>query len=524
MIDNNITATAIRLLNYLNLPITKKSIRQALANHERPASLLALSEALDRWKIRNSAYSIGIENFDKLPRPFLVRLTEFGGQFGFVTDVTADELVLVKEYERQQRIKLSDFEQRYAGMVLVMELEAGAGEPAYFTKRLQEIAQQWRVFFLILGLLALLSSLLALTTSSLWWTQPPVLLLGALKISGVVVTGMLLNQSFGQSNSLIEKWCKRSGTNCASVLTSPGAKIAGGLISWAELGFFYFVGTSLALLLPQLGGIWLLLRLLNIVCVCFSAYSLYYQYKIARHWCLLCCTLLALFYGELLVMSFSSIVGLPNDLELASWPILGALLAPVVAWTFFKPYFMASALVPHLTQRLQGFERDKVLFSQLLHQQPTYAVLEEALAIQLGPPQAEQHITIISNPTCGPCIRVHQALGNLLELRPDLQVQLLFSVDEQQVVASHIASTLLTLYHQKGTSVVQQALHEWYQTLNYSAWSRHYPVSSTPAAYAQLARQREWCSAHHIELTPTILVNGYQLPAAYDLTMLNYLL
>ena len=525
MPENNITATTIRLLNYLELPVTKKSIRQALAEHENPASLLALSEALNKWKIGNAAYNIGIEHFDKLPCPFLVRLTEYGGQFGFVTDVTADELVLVKEYERKQRVTLTEFQQRYAGMVLILEPEADAGEPGYFTKRMQELALQVRRPLLLLSLLSLMAGIVALAGPAWWWAQLPIALLATLKAGGLALAVLLLNQSFGQSSTRLEKWCHRSGADCASVLASPGAKLAGGMLSWAELGFFYFAGTGLSLLLlPNTGGIWNALRALNILCVCFSAYSLYYQYKIARHWCLLCCAVLAVFYAEFIVMNFLQPTKPLGGLVLASWPLLGALLAPVVGWLFFKPYFTDSASAVQLRQRLQGFEQNKELFQQLLQQQATYPALEPAIALQFGPPQATQVLTIISSPTCGPCARVHKALNNLLEVRPDLQVNLLFLVDEQQdKVAAQVASALLALQH-TAPGMVQQAMHAWYQQMDYPAWSQHYTQHPTAATQAQLAQQQQWCAANRIELTPTIIVNHRQLPAAYDLEMLKHLL
>ncbi|MGI4762059.1 MAG: vitamin K epoxide reductase family protein [Janthinobacterium lividum] len=525
MTENSITATTIRLLNYLRIPITKQSIRDALSDHKSPASLLALSEALDKWEINNAAYNIGIEDFDKLPCPFLVQLTELGGQFGFVTDVTANELVLVKEYERKQRVKLTDFQQRYAGIVLIMEPSVNAGESAYFTKRMQELLLQGRWPLLLLSLFGMLATLLHLAGPAWWWAQLPIVLLGVLKIGGVAITGLLLNQSFGHGSAQLERWCRRSGTDCASILASPGAKLAGGLLSWAELGFFYFAGTGLTLLLlPQVGGVWSLLRGLNILCICFSAYSLYYQYIIARRWCLLCCALLALFYGEGFVMGFLQPAGRLSGFGLMSWPLLGPLVAPVIGWLFFKPYFTASALVPQLSRRLQRFERNKALFSQLLLQQPRFVLPETTITIQLGLPQAAQVLTIVSSPTCGPCARMHQALDNLLELQPDLQVQLLFAVDEQQdEVAAKVANTLLAL-QQATPDVVPQALHEWYQAPDYPAWSRRYALQSTPATQALLARQQQWCAAQHIELTPTIILNGHQLPDAYELYMLRYLI
>ncbi len=525
MIENNITATTIRLLDYLDLPITKQSIRRALAEHESPASLLALSEALSKWKIKNAAYAVDIESFDQLPLPFLVRLTEYGGQFGFVTDVTEDALTLVKEYERNQRIKLVDFRQRYAGTVLVLEPSDDAGEPAYSTKRIQELGQQVRQPLLVAGLLLLLGSALLLTGAQRWLHLPLGLLL-ALKLSGVAVACALLTQRFGQRSKQLEKWCHRSGTDCTAVLASPGATLAGGLLSWAELGFFYFAGTGLALLLPHVSGTWLALRALNVACVCFSAYSLYYQAKVIRQWCLLCCTLLVLFYAELLTfIAWPAPAGAAGGLGLASWPLAGALLAPVVGWFFFKPYFTAGTLAPQLTQRLQAFERNKALFSSLLLQQPPYPAPDPAIAIALGPPQAEHLLTIISNPTCGPCARAHQALDDLLAARTDVQVRLIFAVDAQQdEVAGQVASTLLAMAQREPADTVQQALHAWYQASDYPAWQRRYPAQPTAAAHALLARQQHWCAAQSIELTPTIIIDGYQLPDAYELGMLKHVL
>jgi uncharacterized membrane protein len=530
MAEDNITATAVRFIKHLGVKISKNAIKYELDSHENKASLAALSDVLNKFNIKNGAYRIGIEDFAQLPCPFIVYLSEYEGQFGFITEVTPEEVTLIKEDQKPQNVTLTDFQHRYVGIVLLAEVEGDAVDHKPFTVRLKQFLGQYRQSLLGIGLMFVLGSLMTLIRSSYDFHTISSVIISVLKVAGVIVSVLLLNQSFGRSSRTVEKWCAQSSTDCSTVLGSAGSKILGGLISWAELGFFYFTGTCLVwLLLPQSVEVLNILFALNLICVCFSIYSIYYQYKVAHQWCLLCCAVLVIFYGEF--FAFATATG--YELRIAfsmrlELQLAGLMLAPVVGWLFFKPYFVDSEESQVVRQRLHRFERDKSMFDFLLKQQPTYPVLDHNFTISMGSmghEHDENSITVISKPTCLPCAEAHKALEDLLEHRNDLQIRQIFLVpDDRDSESTRVASTLLSMHQDGLTEEFKQAQNAWYENMDYSVWSATYPARSSEETERLILQQRQWCLTHKINKTPTIIVNGHALPEVYTASMLQYLL
>lgn len=72
-----------------------------------------------------------------------------------------------------------------------------------------------------------------------------------------------------------------------------------------------------------------------------------------------------------------------------------------------------------------------------------------------------------------------------------------------------------------------QALDDWYlaDKKDYDLFATKYPMNG------ELTRQRDkiesmdkWCKAMDIHATPTLFINGYQLPDAYGIEELQYFL
>src|SRR5699024_12035574 len=119
-------------------------------------------------------------------------------------------------------------------------------------------------------------------------------LFGLLSLIGMVVTGGLLWYEVDHQNPVLKKICTSGrNTNCGNVLQSKAAKL-GGIISWSEIGFIYFSGGFLSLLLSGMSSdVMFLLGWLNVLAAPYVLFSIYYQWRIAREWCVLCLTVQA---------------------------------------------------------------------------------------------------------------------------------------------------------------------------------------------------------------------------------------
>lgn len=76
--------------------------------------------------------------------------------------------------------------------------------------------------------------------------------------------------------------------NCNAVLDSKGSGLFG--IKWSTIGFSYFVGGLLYIMVKGFDHATALSTLwqINLLGTLYVFYSLYYQWKIAKNWCVLC--------------------------------------------------------------------------------------------------------------------------------------------------------------------------------------------------------------------------------------------
>lgn len=71
-----------------------------------------------------------------------------------------------------------------------------------------------------------------------------------------------------------------------------------------------------------------------------------------------------------------------------------------------------------------------------------------------------------------------------------------------------------------------KALNDWYAqgAQNYEIWAQKYPITFNGEMNEVTKKQKTWCDMAEIAFTPTILVNGYKLPAPYLLEDIKYLI
>jgi uncharacterized membrane protein len=386
-----------------------------------------------------------------------------------------------------------------------------------------------RVPAIAVGVLLILASVVFFHTgflANLGWQS---LALAVVKSAGLITSVLLLVQSIDGNNPLVQKLCQNKGnTDCNAILSSKAAKVFEGL-SWSEVGFFYFAGTWLLLLFG--GGstaLWQVLALLNFVSLPYTVYSIYYQARVAKKWCVLCCTVQGLLWLEfvpLVLSAFKQPVTLPDAREISTMVI--SLLSPVVLWVILKPMFLKMQQVAPLKDQLRKFKYSTELFNKLLTAQPKYTQPEEDWSVILGNVEANNIITMVTNPYCPPCAKTHKALDEWLNATDDIQVRIVFTAqntdnDRNTPISRH----LMALNELPDKTKVKHALYDWYEQKqkDYKAWAKVYPVELIEADFQKLDKQKAWCTMAEVTATPTLLLNGYRMPEQYQVQDLKYML
>jgi protein-disulfide isomerase len=519
----NVNATVGLLLKVLNVKISSNTLNNTLEDHPDYPNLLSISESLTEWHVPNQAYQINKEDYDPndLEFPFIAHLHLNGGRYILIHTIINHQIIYSDEIKKNNLMIESDFLKLWSGVALHATVTEKSGEAEYNSNYIKDVFSKLKLPLLIITGIA--GIVLSLNYQTINFNYGILLIL---KLIGIAVSALLLMYSINANNPFIQNLCSLGGKNdCNAILKSDAAKVTSWL-SWSEVGFFYFTGSFLSLLFVPLslaGLAWL-----NLLALPYTIYSLTYQYK-NKNWCVLCCTVQALLLGEFLVNSLTT-NAFNFDLSTAFHLIPSVLFSfalPILTWSVIKPILLKSTLTKPLKQQLKKFKYNSDLFKQVLHSQPKYGIGDDLMPINLGNPDAETVITMVSNPFCGPCAKAHQVIDEWLSYRDDIQLKIIFTTadhedDEKTKISRHI-STLSLL---NDAQLVAEALNDWYKqnTKKYEDWAIKYPIIHNDTTNEITKKQKAWCDLTEITFTPTIFINGYKLPNPYRLEDMKYLL
>ena len=512
-----------RLLKLLNVPVTGATIRSELVNHPEINSLATISDALNRWKVPHAAYRVSHEQLPGMPCPFVAQFARERSGF-FLTHRFENGTFLVSDEEgRELAYTEQELGRIFSGIVLVCDANEDSGERDFEQKKAAAIFARLRwPAIILLAVLALAASFFDHSYFSGFSLR--IATLSATKLLGLVTAIFLFRESIGLHSAFVKKFCAGEQLNCGQVLASKGARFFWNLLTWSDVGLLYFSFTALLLLFnfssPAILG---LLSLFSLLCLPYTVFSIYYQGRVLRKWCLLCCVVQALFWIEAIIL-----------LPYFHWPLplpvpeLGRVLlalAPVLAlWLLFKPVLVRAAQADGLQKRLNVFLLNEQLFNQVLGLQPHHDMPAPDYSIVLGEPDAGKVITIILSPFCDYCAELYTEIDDWLRTEPEAELRIVFQVGkDRNVQKTEVVKHLIGLQRDH-RDLFPQALSDWYESRNYAVWSKQYPLQEPADVDGILSAQADWCEQERITQTPLVLVDGYELPEPYGIENLQTLL
>ena len=524
---NDAEQNAFEALRYVveatGVKVTSKSVCEQLYLNPDFPSLLSFSDVLNQWNVPNMAARIFREQLNEIPLPAVAYLEINGGYFAPIRKVTDQAVEWLDTNKGWQKDSLEEFYRKWNHVVLLIEPNEKAGEADHSQKRKEAFLSNARGLFVSGGLmlcLVLAGVLLFPVLSVSGWQY---LALLATKLVGVGVSVMLLWYSIDANDTFLRAICNFDNrTDCNNILTSPAAKLWGWL-GWSDIGFVYFAGGFVALLINASNANatihWLVL--LNFLALPYTFYSVYYQYFVAKTWCPLCLVVQVLFWVEFLISPQTPEGGLLKGIE-APLGGLGATLValifsfllPAVLLAFTKKPLQDAMQVWPLKRELQKSKFNPEYVESLFAKQPQMPpIFEDMRVVKMGNATAEHTLTVVTNPICGPCIRLHPEIEALLQKNDALKCQFVFAGSGS---AMSVAQKLLSLPDEQ----VTEAMHQWYtsKSKNVEEWTKivNADEEETTSVH-QLNIHADWCKMAEIVATPTIYLNGRQMPLSYAL-------
>jgi len=527
--DNSTTKVLSLLLKELQIPVTRESIINELQKHPDLFSLRVISDILDHWNITNAAYAVTIKELQEteIPLPFIACFKK--GEFVLVKRINEKGAVVSNDRWDNHELPINEFIELYQGTILAFQKDELSGEKDYAVKRRKEIVNNFRIPFVVFGFVTILILFLLLNPFYFKAFNWHIGLLSLFKTAGLGVSILLLIQSIDKNNPFVQKLCGSDDSkNCNAILAAKAAKVTEEL-SWSEVGFFYFAGTWLALLFNTTNGHLIqILAILNLISLPYTFYSIYYQWRVARQWCVFCCAAQAILWLEFFAFFtfLRSPLVLPVDFQV--WgSLVAAIFFPILLWVFIKPYLMNSEHLKVLKPELYRFKYNKELFKDTIEKQVKYGLLPDENTITVGNQEADNIITVVSSPFCHACSNVHKVLDEFVDGRDDVKLQFIFltrisSKEFDRKVLSHF----MGLKSRYDDFSVKKALNDWYKQKkkDYDSWQVGYPVNEVIDKSDVLVKQKAWCKMANVTSTPTIFVNGRRLPEMYRAEDIEYIL
>lgn len=530
--EPNVKST-IAFLKLLKVKVTDTTVDETLQNHPDWPSLLCISDSLNKWNLPNAAGRIEVSEIDKLPTPFMAYTENIENSLEIVSEVS-DLEVLLYSTKKDKLIteNKADFLNRWNGVYLIAEKNEQSGEKDYeINRRNSSIKSLVPAFLLIL--LTIISFLFLQRNIELSEIHSiiPVYLQYLILFIGVIVTSLLLWYEIDSNNPILHKVCTGIVKgDCDAILSGKQSKVFGWL-SWSEIGFFYFAGGLLTLLfVGTLFESIAIVGYLNVLALPYTVFSIYYQGRVAKQWCVLCLSVQALLLmGGINVIANGLLLPVPDlQVSVISRSIL-LYLIPVLLWYVLKPYLLKLQEAKNTRREYLRIKFNSEIFETLLKKQNQITVSTDGLGIDFGNPDATNTLIKVCNPFCGPCAIAHPKIEKLLEEITDLKIKIIFTTPNapEHDAYKPVAHLLAIKEQDKNGEIMKQSLNDWYlaEKKDYEKFAAKYPIRIVHEKQAyKMEAMYNWCKEMKIIATPTIFINGFQLPSVYDIGDLQYFL
>ncbi|GAA3558006.1 vitamin K epoxide reductase family protein [Snuella lapsa] len=527
--DNCIQSTE-KLLYSLKIRFTRKYIKDSILSHPDHPSLLAISDTLEKYQMGTLAVKIDANKLNDMPLPCIVQVEKNRQPLFYVLkEVAVDHMVYYNDKNKLVQSTKEAFEKLWTGVCLLVEKTPQSKEEGIegklVTKRIQN------TLMISITILLLGSAVFGFLSSEVATSFPTIIYAIAynlLKVIGLTVGVFLLWFDIDQYNPTLQSFCTGGGQkiNCNAVLGSKYAKLFGGRLSLSLLSFSYFFGTLGLFFIREFSLVTLsMLGILSFISLPIVLVSVYYQAVVIKQWCKFCIIIQGVLLGEIAIIFFSGSYNAPISYE--SIPLLLALfLLPMLGWKLLKPLLEQEKETNVHKRGLKKIKNNPDVLEGLLVKSRKIETSTEGLGISVTNDTAKYNVVKVCNPYCGPCAKAHPVLEDLVKAGK-INLQILFTARSAEDHMGKPVSHFLAVDEKGDKGVTQQALDDWYlaDQKDYEVFARKYPMNGELAKQGnKIEAMRTWCDAEHIAHTPTIFINGYELPKEYSVEDLTEVL
>ncbi len=414
-------------------------------------------------------------------------------------------------------MSVNEFMKIWSGVILLAEPDSNSQEPDYTKHMFDNLFQMSKKTGLFLFALINLVFVLNIVVDKV------VICLIFLNFIGGYISYLLLLKQSKIDSKVADSMCSMLNKHdCNNVLNTQAANLFS--FSWSEIGFSYFVVNLIVLLYFPVYVNYV--TWVNVIILPYSFWSIWYQYKVVHQWCVLCLIVQLLIWSIFLVNLLSGNIFL---VHIAGMQILhlGSIYIFVLLLTNLLLFYLSDyCVLKHMLQGYNSIKSNDDVFKILRYKQKHFNVDKCTSKIMFGNSKASKTITLLINPHCSPCAKMHQRIQRVLNLLGDKAcIQYVFSSFNDELLFSN--RFLIATYFQKSKSEVESIYNKWFE------WGRFNPQDfcvkynldlNTLEVETELENHELWKTENKLQETPLVLLEGYTLPEQYDVEDLIYLI
>lgn len=141
-------------------------------------------------------------------------------------------------------------------------------------------------------------------------------------------------------------------------------------------------------------------------------------------------------------------------------------------------------------------------------------IFKDMMVVEIGDPNAQNKLTVVSNPYCGPCARAHLDLEALIKNYKNILCQYVF-------LGSPDSMRVAQIFLNTKKNEVELAMNIWFngRLSNKTIWpNTKIPSEAEKGLADQIILHKRWSELANINATPTIFLNGVEIPEIYSIT------
>ncbi|MCS3554284.1 MULTISPECIES: vitamin K epoxide reductase family protein [unclassified Sphingobacterium] len=528
--ESNLLHACNYVLNIFSVKNSKYQLNKLIESHLESNSLLAVKEILQEYGIESVAIRKGDYSYSDFETPFIVSIQQEGwsnANFAVVTETDDQYLYYLEPIKNTtKKISFTEFGNIDKGIILLLDDATKKDEKDYAVnrkdERIQSVIKNIPIYLILFTILISSINILSKDTSITSWIGLSFLLSSFI---GLTISTILLWHEVDAHNPFIKEVCGGSGKkmNCDAVLSSAKASFLG--VSWSTWGFafmatLFFTQIIYAGQLNQL----LVSSYISIIVSPYIFFSIYYQGLVVKQWCPLCLvTQIILAINAILGFVFINMDYI-NIYQIDYYSIVTTIFLGIlflVTSYFAVPMLKSANDSRGYAKKWKKLRYNPIVFQAMLDNSEAITISTENLGILVGNLKAKHEIIKVCNPYCGPCSKAHPELEEIIKKNSDVKIRIIFTASgKEDDKATAPVAHLLAIQQQLGCQAVHNALDDWYldPRKDYSMFADKYPVDEgLKKQDEKISAMRDWCDKMKVRATPTLYINGKELPDHYSI-------